>query len=170
MARGGHTPTTQAPQLTMTRTVLPDIATAWVEAFPQDPVAHRALSYALEVSGRIAPAVGEPHTAVGEMAAAQRFERRALQRAHDAVASVRLFVKAGDFEAARRTGDSLLRTIQAPTSGVAGVAVLLGRATLAARLVAVEDTFGRHGSAEIEAGALPYNTRSGERRGGAEGT
>src|SRR5256885_3876784 len=49
-----------------------------------------------------------------------RLERRALEQAHDAVASVRLFVKAGDFEAARRTGDSLLRTIRAPTSRVAG--------------------------------------------------
>src|SRR5207244_5718870 len=123
MARGGHRPKTQARALTMNRNVLADIATAWVEAFPQDPVAHRALSYALEVSGRIAPAVGEPHTAVGEMAAAQRFERRPLQRAHDAVASVRLFVKAGDCQAARRTGDSLLRTIRAPTSGVAGAGV-----------------------------------------------
>ena len=158
MARGGHRPKTQARALTMNRTVLADIATAWVEAFPQDPVAHRALSYALEVSGRVAPAVGEPHTAVGEMAAAQRFERRALQRAHDAVASVRLFVKAENFEAARRTGDSLLRTIQAPTSGVAGVAVLLGRPALAARLVAVEDTFGLHGSADNESVRLPLNT------------
>jgi hypothetical protein len=157
MARRGHRPKTQDRALTVNRTVLTDIATAWVDAFPQDAVAHRALSYALEVSGRIAPAVGELHTAVGEMAAAQRLERRALQRAHDAVASVRLFVKAGDFEAARRTGDSLLRTIRAPTSGVAGVAVLLGRPALAARLVAVEDTSWLHGSADNEPITLPLN-------------
>src|SRR5213076_2538765 len=150
MARGGHRPKTQARALALNRKVLSDIATAWVEAFPQHPVAHRALSYALEVSGRIAPTVGEPHTAVGEMAAAQRLERRSLQRAHDAVASVRLFVKAGDFEAARRTGDSLLRTIQAPTSGVAGVAVLLGRPALAARVVALDDNLGIHDSLDYE--------------------
>ncbi len=155
MAGPGHRPKTQARALTMNRNVLTDIATAWVDAFPQDPVAHRTLSYALEVSGRIAPAVGEPHTAVGEMAAAQRFERRALQRTHDAVASVRLFVKAGDFETARRTGDSLLRTIRAPTPGVAGVAVLLGRPALAARLVAVEDTSWLHGSADNEPLIVP---------------
>src|SRR5437667_6837345 len=92
------------------------------------------------------------------MAAAQRFERRALQRAHDAVASVRLFVKAGDFEAARRTGDSLLRTIRAPTSGVAGGAVLLRRPALAARLVAGEDTFWLHGCGDNESGRPPRNT------------
>ena len=157
MARGGHRPKTQARALALNRKVLSDIATAWVEAFPQHPVAHRALSYALEVSGRIAPTVGEPHTAVGEMAAAQRLERRSLQRAHDAVASVRLFVKAGDFEAARRTGDSLLRSIRAPTPGVAGVAVLLGRPALAARLLAVEDTFWLHSSADNQPVRLPLD-------------
>jgi len=158
MARRGHRPKTQARALAMNRTILTDIATAWVDAFPQDPMAHRALSYALEVSGRIAPTVGEPHTAVGEMAAAQRLERRPLEQAHDAVASVRLFVKAGDFEAARRTGDSLLRTIRAPTSGVAGVAVLLGRPALAARLLAIEDTFWLHGSADNAPVRLPLST------------
>jgi tetratricopeptide (TPR) repeat protein len=158
MARGGHRPKTQARALAMNRNVLSDITTAWVEAFPQDPVAHRALSYALEVSGKIAPTVGEQHTAVGEMAAAQRLERRSLERKPDAVATVRLFLKAGDFEAARRTGDSLLRTIRGPTSGVAGVAVLLGRPALAARLVAVEDTFGLHGSADNESVRLPFST------------
>jgi len=157
MARGGHRPKTQAVALAMNRNVLTDIATAWVEAFPEDPVAHRALSYALEVSGKIAATVGQPHAAVGEMAAAQRFERRSLQRTHDAVASVRLFVKAGDFDAARRTGDSLLRTIRAPTSGVAGVAVLLGRPTLAARLVAVDDTSRLHNSADNEPLSVPLN-------------
>ena len=64
-------------------------------------------------------------------------------------------MKAGDFETARRTGDSLLRTIRAPTPGVAGVAVLLGRPALAARLVAVEDTSWLHGSADNEALIVP---------------
>src|SRR3989442_11263686 len=55
------------------------------------------------------------------MAAAGRLEQRPAERVHDAVTIVRLLVKAGEFEAARRAGDSLLRTIRAPTSGVAGV-------------------------------------------------
>ena len=157
MAEGGHRPKTQAPALAMNRKVLVDISSAWVEAFPQDPVAHRGLAYALEVSGKIAPIVGEPYTALSEMAAAQRLERRSPERVHDAVTTVRLLVKTGNFEAARRTGDSLLRAMRAPTPGVTGLAVLLGRPALAARLVAVEDTSWLHGSADNEPLRLPLN-------------
>ena len=157
MARGGHRPKTQDLALAINRKVLADISTAWVEAFPQDPVAHRALAYALEVSGKIAPIVGERHTALIEMAAAQRLERQSPQRMSDAVATVRLLVKAGQFDAAREAGDSLLRTIRAPTPGVAGVAVLLGRPALAARLVAIEDTSWLHQSADNEAVTLPLS-------------
>jgi len=157
MARGGHRPKTQDLALAINRKVLADISTAWVEAFPQDPVAHRALAYALEVSGKIAPIVGERHTALIEMAAAQRLERQSPQRVSDAVATVRLLVKAGQFDAAREAGDSLLRTIRAPTPGVAGVAVLLGRPALAARLVAIEDTSWLHQSADNEAVTLPLS-------------
>src|SRR2546427_2903303 len=157
MARGGHRPKTQDLALAINRKTLVDISTAWVEAFPQDPVAHRALAYALEVSGKIAPIVGERHTALIEMAAAQRLERQSPQRVSDAVATVRLLVKAGQFDAAREAGDSLLRTIRAPTPGVAGVAVLLGRPALAARLVAIEDTSWLHQSADNEAVTLPLS-------------
>src|SRR5207249_2920716 len=55
------------------------------------------------------------------------------------VTAVRLLVKAGDFEGARRLGDSLLRAAPRGVAGPAGVAVLLGRPALAARLVAPED-------------------------------
>ena len=155
MARGGHRPTTHALALARNRQTLVDVTTAWVEAFPQDPVAHRALSYALEVIGKVSAIVGEPRTAVSEMAAARRLEQRPAERVHDAVTIVRLLVKGGEFEAARRTGDSLLRTIRAPTSGVAGVAVLLGRPALAARLVAVEDTSWLPSSADNDPVRLP---------------
>jgi len=155
MARGGHRPKTQALALTRNREVYAEIITAWVEAFPQETAAHRALAYALELNGKIMPTVGEPHTALGEIAAAQRLERRSPQRVQDAAATVRLLVKAGQFDAARRAGDSLLRTIRTPTPGVAGVAVLLGRPALAARLLAIEDTFWLHGSADNEPVRLP---------------
>src|SRR2546429_6453728 len=62
-----------------------------------------------------------------------------LFRSRDAVTAVRLLVKAGDFEGARRLGDSLLRAAPRGVAGPAGVAVLLGRPALAARLVAPED-------------------------------
>src|SRR5438128_12196169 len=91
------------------------------------------------------------------MAAARRLEQRPAERVHDAVTIVRLLVKGGEFEAARRTGDSLLRTIRAPTSGVAGVAILLGRPALAAHVLAVQDTSRLHASADNESVTLPRN-------------
>jgi tetratricopeptide (TPR) repeat protein len=157
MAHGRERPRTQAQALARNRRLLVDITGAWVDAFPRDPVAHRTLAYALEVSGKITPTMGEPRTALGEMATAQRLERRSPERAHDAVATVRLLFKGGDFEAARRVGDSLLRTIRAPAPGVMGVAVLLGRPTLASRLVALEDTSWLHGSADNEPVSIPLN-------------
>src|SRR3989442_15565606 len=90
--------------------------------------------------GKVSAIVGEPRTAVSEMAAARRLEQRPAERVHDVVTIVRLLVKAGEFEAARRTGGLLLGTIRAPTSGGAGVAVLPGPPALAARLVAGENT------------------------------
>src|SRR5207237_1162348 len=58
MARGGHRPKTQARALALNRKVLSDIATARVEAFPQHPLAHRALSHALQVRVSRAAACG----------------------------------------------------------------------------------------------------------------
>jgi len=157
MAQGSRRPATHVLALARNRQVLVDIAGAWTEAFPEDPVAHRTLAYALEVSGRIAPTVGELRSALGEIATAKRLERRPSERARDAVVAVRLLVKAGEFEAARRAGDSLLRTIRAPTPGMAGVAILLGRPTLAAHLLAVQDTSGLHASADNESVTLPLD-------------
>ena len=157
MAHGRERPKTQGQALARNRQLLVDITGAWVDAFPRDPGAHRALAYALEVSGKITPTMGEPRTALGEMATAQRLERRSPEREHDAVATVRLLIKTGEFEAARRVGDSLLRTIRAPIPGVMGVAVLLGRPALAARLVALEDTSWLHGSADNEPLSVPLN-------------
>src|SRR2546429_6640440 len=62
-----------------------------------------------------------------------------LFRSRDLLTAVRLLVKAGGFEDARRLGDSLLRSAPRGVAGPAGVAVLLGRPALAARLVAPED-------------------------------
>ena len=121
------------------RRVLVEITEAWVSAFPREARAHRALAYALEMSGRLMPVSGTPHSAVTELRAAAPLERQASARVADAVTLVRLFVKAGDFDAARRVADSLLRVPPHGAAGMAGVAVLLGRPTLAARLVAPED-------------------------------
>ncbi|HYT05122.1 MAG TPA: hypothetical protein VEM13_09625 [Gemmatimonadales bacterium] len=122
------------------RRMLVELTAAWASAFPEAPRAHRALAHALEVSGNLAPTLGEPRrSALTEIQEALQHERAGSERARDLVTAVRLLVKAGEFDAARRAGDSLLRAAPRGVAGVAGVAVLLGRPSLAARLVAPDD-------------------------------
>src|SRR5213078_1340435 len=85
----------------------------------------------------------------------QRLERQPSQRIRDAADRVRVLLKAGDFARARQLGDSLLRVAPMPTAGIAGVAVLLGRPTLAHRLLAAEDTAWLSGSADNQPVAMP---------------
>src|SRR5207245_8833760 len=82
-------------------------------------------------------------------------ERQRGQRERDADDRVRVLVKAGDFAGARRLGDSLLRVAPKPTPGVAGVAVLLGRPTLARHFLATADTAWLSGSADNQSVAIP---------------
>ena len=121
------------------RAILIEVTLAWVSAFPSDARAHRALAYALEVNGNVGPAVETPRSALSEIQMARRLDRRPEDRLADLLTAVRLLVKAGGFEDARRLGDSLLRSAPRGVAGPAGVAVLLGRPALAARLVAPED-------------------------------
>ena len=138
------------------RAILIEVTTAWVGAFPRDARAHRALAYALEVNGNIAPAAEAPRSALTEIQAAQLQERRTQDRVGDAVTAVRLLVKVGEFEGARRLGDSLLRAAPRGVAGPAGVAVLLGRPALAARLVAPEDPETEYpGSADNQSVTIP---------------
>jgi tetratricopeptide (TPR) repeat protein len=137
---------------------LVEITEAWVSAFPREARAHRALAYALELTGRVAPITGAAQSALTEIVVAKRLERRSQGRVADAISVVRLFVKAGDFDAARRTADSLLREPPPDVAGAAGVAVLLGRPALASRLVAPEDPETQYpGSSDNTPVHLPEN-------------
>src|SRR5207249_10151656 len=72
------------------------------------------------------------------------------------ISAVRLLVKAGEFAGARRLGDSVLRAAPRGVAGPAGVAVLLGRPALAARLVAPEDPETEYpGSADNQSVTIP---------------
>jgi len=138
------------------RAILIEVTAAWAAAFPRDARAHRALAYALEVNGNIAPAAEAARSALTEIRTAQRLERRPEDRVGDAVTAVRLLMKGGDFEEARRLGDSLLRAAPRGLAGPAGVAVLLGRPALAARLVAPEDPETVYpGSADNQSATIP---------------
>lgn len=153
-----HRPPTQDAALARDRRILLEVTSAWVEAFPREPRAHRAVASALEASGDLLP-TGSARSAVTEVTLAQRLERRGDERVRDAVATVRLLVKAGDFEAARALGDSLLRVTPRRVAGLAGVAVLLGRPTLAARLVAPEDPATQvHASVDNQPVSIPLET------------
>ena len=158
-----HRPATQDSAVARNRRTLLEVTAAWVDAFPREPRARRALSSALEASGDIVPTVPGARSAWSEVRAAQRLERNANQRVRDAVAAVRLLVKAADFDAARSLGDSLLRAAPPRVSGIAGIAVLLGRPALAARLVAPEDPATVvHGSVDNQPVAIPLEaTRAG---------
>ena len=130
---------THPAALVASRRILTDVAVAWADAFPQEAAAHRALAEALELKGSLVP-TNESRSALTELRAARGLERRPEGRRRDVVNAVRVLVKAGEFAAARRLGDSLLAAVPRPAAGVAGVAVLLGRPTLAARLLAVADS------------------------------
>src|SRR5581483_7108567 len=105
-----------------------EVTAAWVAAFPREPRARRALAYALEVEGKLVAA------GAGRMSAA------------------------AEFAAARRAGDSLLRAARQSASGMAGVAVLLGRPALAARLFVPEDSSFLPAAADNQPVSLPFPT------------
>ncbi len=154
-ARRNTKPPTHAAALAMNRRRLIEVTAAWAEAFPKEAQAHRALAYALEVGGQLVATAGESRSALDELSAAERLERNKRDRVRNAVDAVRILVKAADFPAARRAGDSLLRSVSVPTPGLAGVAVLLGRPSLAARLITADAATWGFLSADNQPVSLP---------------
>jgi len=153
-ATGGHEPPGHGAAVARNRGMLMEIATSFADAFPGEPRAHRTLAGSLESLGKLVPEVGEPRSALAEFAEAQRLERQHSQRVRDAADRVRVLLKAGDFARVRGLGDSLLRVAPKPTAGIAGVAVLLGRPSLARQFLATEDTAWLSGSADNQPVAI----------------
>ena len=154
--REGLEPPSHRAAVARNRRILMEVSTSFADAFPDEPVAHRTLARALESVGTLE--VGEPRSAIVEFGEAQRLERHAGQRARDAADRVRVLIKVGDFAGARRLGDSLLRVAPRATAGVAGVAVLLGRPSLARHFFATEDTAWLPSSADNQPVAIPLGT------------
>jgi len=152
--RGHIRPPTHRAALALNRGILTDITAAWVEAFPREATAHRTLATGLELNGRLVPAT-EVRSALTEFRAAQRLERVPEDRRGDVVDAIRVLVKAGDYDAARHLGDSLLAAVPRPAARVAGVAVLLGRPTLATHLIAAADSVGMPLPADNQPVQLP---------------
>lgn len=157
LLRGHPRPPTHQAALALNRRILTEITAAWVDAFPREATAHRTLATALELNSSLVPAT-EVRSALTEFRAAQRLERLPAERRRDVVHAIRVLAKAGDFDAARRLGDSLLAAVQRPAAGVAGVAVLLGRPTLATHLIAAADSVGMPLPADNQPVPLPLAT------------
>jgi hypothetical protein len=153
-------PVTNGAARNRNRAALREVTSAWAAAFPRERRAHRAFAQALEVTGDLLPTNESAPSAVGELRLAERLEPDRGERTRDVVDAIRILIKAGDFTAARRLGDSLLGAAPRPIAGVAGVAVLLGRPSLAARLVAPEDSATKTPmSADNQPVAIPLGAR-----------
>jgi tRNA A-37 threonylcarbamoyl transferase component Bud32/tetratricopeptide (TPR) repeat protein len=141
------------------RAMFRDIAASWRRAFPEDVVPREAMAVALELLG--------DSTALDTLRQARRLPTDDAQRVRLAAQEVWLRVKFGvpddiaGLTAARELADSLLRDApHAPASSselLAGLAVLTGRADLAANLA--------RQAAELQTprDAVPVRTVSGAR-------
>jgi tetratricopeptide (TPR) repeat protein len=154
-AQGYSEPKEHLAAVARNRRILMEVAASFADALPDEPAAHRTRARALEVVGKLVPEAGETQSAVGELAQAQRLERRPELRVRDAANRVRILLKVGDFGEARRLGDSVLRVAPRPADGIAGVAVLLGRPTLARRFLTTADTAWLSGSADNQPVIIP---------------
>ncbi|TLY47522.1 MAG: hypothetical protein E6K55_14570 [Gemmatimonadetes bacterium] len=154
-AQGYGEPKGHLAAVARNRRILMEVATSFADALPDEPAAHRTRARALEVVGKLVPEAGETQSAVGELAQAQQLERRPELRVRDAANRMRILLKMGDFGDARRLGDSVLRVAPRPADGIAGVAVLLGRPTLARRFLTTADTAWLSGSADNQPVIIP---------------
>ena len=156
-AQGYSEPRGHQAAVARNRRILMELATAFADALPDEPAAHRTLARALEAVGKLVPEAGETRSAAGELAQAQRLERRPELRVREAANRVRILLKTGDFADARRLSDSVLRVAPRPAEGIAGVALLLGRPTLARRFLVTADTAWLSGSADNRPVTLPLD-------------
>jgi hypothetical protein len=122
-ARGAW-PATHAAAVVWARERLRRVAETWVRLFPASNAARAAHSAALE-------AVGELDRAAAEARQARTLSTEAEDRTRIAHDEVRLHVKRGDFDSARRLADSVLGARTDPTTAeahwLAGLAALTGR-------------------------------------------
>jgi len=126
------TPATTAAAVAHNRTILRDITTEWVRAFPDSPEANEALALVLE-------STGDEHAARASVRRARGATDVPEDRLRLAIVEIRLLLKLEDFAGARRLADSVLDTWSDPDPGTAaqlvGLAALTGRAHRTAQLL-----------------------------------
>jgi hypothetical protein len=138
---GRALPATQWSAVIQNRDMLRDIVTTWMRAFPDSPDLQETLALVLETTGELADARPTERSALATIRVARRLAQEPADDLRLAVTELRLLVKLGEFPAASRQADSLLRVWHQPSATdaaqLAGVAALTGRALLAAQLRAL---------------------------------
>jgi tetratricopeptide (TPR) repeat protein len=116
------------------------IVTNWVRVFPDSADGYQALALALELTGALDGSQDAERSALAAARRARGTARESTDSVRNGAAEVRVLVKLGRFDEAQRAGVAALRTWAAPGPEAAdeldGVAALVGRAHLAARLAA----------------------------------
>jgi tRNA A-37 threonylcarbamoyl transferase component Bud32/tetratricopeptide (TPR) repeat protein len=116
------------------------IVTNWVRAFPDSSDGYQQLALALELTGALDGTGDVEHSALAAARRARATSRQTIDSVRNGAAEVRVLVKLGRFDEAQRVGMTMLRIRDAAGPEAAdeldGVAALVGRAHLAARLAA----------------------------------
>ncbi len=115
------------------------IASDWVQAFPEEADAREELALLLETQGAVAVSGAEQRSALATVRRARGLARDPEQALRLAISETRLRVKVDEIDVAKRLADSLLRAHPLPTplvaARLAGLAALTGRSHVTADLL-----------------------------------
>ncbi len=137
-AEPGAIPATVSAAMSHNRELLREIATTWVQAFPNRADAHETLALVLETLGELTAGRSKDFSAVSEIRRARATATEPGQALRLANMETRFLLKSEQMAAARSLADSVLRANPNPTLDDArqlrGLAALTGQVHLAARL------------------------------------
>jgi tetratricopeptide (TPR) repeat protein len=137
-ATPGAIPATITEAVASNREVMREIATGWVEAFPDRAEAHETLALVLETLGELTSGRTPDLSALSEIRRARRLAQHRSGALRLANIEARFLLKSEQIEPARKLADSLLAANLDPAMEEArwlrGLAALTGRVHLAARL------------------------------------
>jgi tetratricopeptide (TPR) repeat protein/tRNA A-37 threonylcarbamoyl transferase component Bud32 len=137
-AEPGAIPVTIGAAVSSNREIMREIATGWVEAFPNRADAHETLALALETLGELTVGRSKDYSAVSEIRRARQLAENRTTALRLANIQTRFLVKSERMAEAQSLADSLLRANLDPSledaRGLRGLAALTGRVHLAANL------------------------------------
>lgn len=131
-------PATAGAAVSRNRERMREIATTWVDAFPDRADAHETLALVLESLGELTAGRSTDFTALSEVRRARGIAGDSATALRLASMETRLLVKSEQMTGARALADSLLRAHPAPSleeaRQIRGLAALTGQVHLASRL------------------------------------